>query len=143
MSGLWICAHYRACAKLEVIMNIWFIIAGLFTVFSCALHIFVGGKIAARPLLDARDMSRTAKYTNYYCWHMVTIVLAAMGLMFLWAARHESGIELAVVATVFAVIFMFWSFGVVALSKGKLFQFPQWALFAPIAALGIAGLVLG
>ncbi len=124
-------------------MNIWFLVAGLFSLFACGLHIFAGGKIAARPLLDARDMSRTAKYTNYYCWHIVTIVLAAMGGMYVWAAYYADGLDLAIVATIFAVLYMFWSFGIVVLSKGKLFEFPQWALFAPIAALGVAGLALG
>jgi len=124
-------------------MNVWFLVAGIGALFICILHIFGGGKIAARPLLDAKDLSRTAKYTNYYCWHIVTIVLAVMGGMYLWAALYASGIELAFVATFLAAAFTLWSFGIVILSKGKWFEFPQWLLFAPIAALGMVGVIYG
>lgn len=124
-------------------MNLWFTAAGICSLFVCMLHVIGGGKAFARPLLDTDGLSRTVKYTHYYCWHIVTIVLGAMGGMFLWAGYAQSGIDLAIVATLFGVLFMLWSLGIVAISKGKLFEFPQWLLFAPIAMLGIIGVGFG
>lgn len=60
-------------------MNIWFLMAGLFSFAVCLTHIILGGREAARPLLDA-DLRAIPKYTNYYCWHMVTIIIGGLGL---------------------------------------------------------------
>lgn len=122
-------------------MNIWFLMAGLAAFCVCGLHIVVGGRTSARPLLDATSLGAVPKYTNYYCWHMVSIVLAAMGGMFLWAASHTNAIELAYVSCALAAAFMFWSFGIVAINKGRFAHFPQWALFAVVTVLGCIGLL--
>jgi len=122
-------------------MNLWFVLAGICSLLVCLLHIFGGGKTIARPLLNSKDLGNVAKYSNYYCWHMVTIVLAAMGAMFIWAAMHHEGVELAFVGSVFAGAFTLWSLGIVYISKGKLLHYPQWLLFAPIAVSGLIGLM--
>ncbi len=124
-------------------MNLWFALAGICSLLICLLHIFGGGKTTARPLLNSTDLGVVAKYTNYYCWHIVTIVLAAMGAMFIWAAAYNDGAELAFVSSVFAAAFTLWSFGIVYISKGKLLHFPQWLLFAPVAILGVIGIFHG
>lgn len=120
-------------------MNVWFLITGIVTLLLCLLHIVGGGKIAARPLLASKTMGSVAKYTNYYCWHMVTIIIATMGGMFIWAAYHAQAVELAVVATGLAFAFMLWSFGIVAINKWRFMDFPQWLLFGAIFGLSILG----
>lgn len=119
-------------------MNIWFLAASIVSFSICLLHIFGGGKIAARPLLNS-SMGKVSKYTNYYCWHLVTITLVAIGAMFLWAAEHQGGIELAFMATGLCFAFMVWSFGIVALNKWRFFDFPQWLLFLVPMVLGGVG----
>jgi len=121
-------------------VNIWFVIAGALSIFVCLLHIFLGGREAAKPLLASKELGRTAKYTNYYCWHLVTISIAIMGGMFLWTG-FGAGWELALVASILAGLFCLWSVGIVVLNKGRLWQFPQWLLFAPIVAAGLKGLL--
>ncbi len=124
-------------------MNMWFLAAGFGSLFICWVHVVFGGKDIARPLLATENISRMVKYTHYYCWHMVSIVLGVMGLMFLWAAKYQSGVELAFTASVFALAFTLWSLGIVAINKGRWKLFPQWILFAPVAIIGIIGLVYG
>jgi hypothetical protein len=121
-------------------MNLWFMTAGVLSIICVSLHIFLGGRLAARPLLDSNDLGRTAKYTNYYCWHLVTISIAVMGVMFFWAGLGAAW-ELALVASILAGLFSLWSIGIVIINKGRLWVFPQWALFAPIVVLGFKGLL--
>ena len=102
------------------------------------LHVFAGGPIAARPLLLS-DMRDEAKYTNYYCWHLVSIVIAAMTFGFAYAAVEAAGRDVAIIMTVLAGMFAAWSLGLVLWKRQRPFRLPQWLLFAPIAVLGAVG----
>ena len=59
-------------------MRSWFIGATLLSFATCAIHVVAGGRFVAQPLLQANDLARIAKFTNYYCWHLVTIVLLTL-----------------------------------------------------------------
>ncbi len=106
----------------------------------CGLHVFLGGPTSARPLLRARYLHPVAKYTNYYCWHIVTLVLVAMPVSFAWAARWPEAIELAVLMTALAAAFTVWSGALVVWKQQKPLHLPQWALFLPVTVLGLFGL---
>ena len=124
-------------------MNIWFLAAGLLSLSLCLLHVFGGGKVAARPLLGTNDLNSVAKYTNYYCWHIVTIVIAGLGVMFLFAAYVESARELAVAASLFALLFSLWNIGLYFWVRKKFrhwYDLAQWLFFLPIWILGFVGL---
>ncbi len=121
-------------------MNSWFIAAGILSIICVLLHLIIGGRLAARPLLASKELGRRAKYTNYYCWHLVTISIAAMGAMFFWAGFGAAW-ELALMTSLVAALFCLWSIGIVIINKGRLWVFPQWALFAPIVAVGLKGLL--
>lgn len=126
-------------------MNIWFVLAGFSAFAVCLTHILLGGKEVARPLLDSPALRPIPKYTNYYCWHIVTIVIAALGGMFIYAAWVPSAFELAWVATLLALSFSLWNIG---LYMGKRPEFrswvelPQWLLFMPVWVFGFIGLLL-
>ena len=112
--------------------------AGL-SAFTACIHAFLGGRDVARPLLQA-DMARVPKFTNYYCWHIVTIVLVAMALGFAHAAVAPAAMIGAVTWTLIAAAFAVWSIALFLWKRMHPFALPQWALFAPIAALGVWGL---
>jgi len=125
-------------------MNIWFLAAGLLSLGLCLLHIIGGGKVAARPLLGLGGLNPVAKYTNYYCWHIVTIIIAGLGIMYLFAAYAESAHELAVAASLFALSFSLWNLGLYFMIKKQLrhwYNLAQWLFFLPIWVLGFAGLL--
>ncbi|SDE03475.1 hypothetical protein [Kordiimonas lacus] len=120
-------------------MNIWFLLAGSASALTMLIHCILGGREIARPLLDATDIHAVAKYTNYYCWHLVSLTLAAMAGSFFWAAFHPEGIELAVLATFLSTAFCVWNLGLVTWKKQRFSQMPQWALFLAITVLALPG----
>jgi hypothetical protein len=123
-------------------MNAFFILAGTSAAFTALVHTFLGGKFVARPLLASQELPRVSLYTNYYCWHIVTIVLFSMSGMYFFADRYPESIELAWLATFFAALFVFWNGLMVITHKLRFKRFPQWALISPTAALGIVGLLI-
>jgi hypothetical protein len=104
-----------------------------------ALHTFVGGPATAGPLL-ASSLPPVAKYTNYYCWHLVTIVLLALSTAFGYAALVPSGLDVAVFATVVVGAFSLWSVLLVLWKHRRPWQLPQWLLFLAIGAAALSGL---
>ena len=89
-------------------MNLLLLIAGVLCGIVCLIHAIAGIKTVAKPLLKATDLEDVAKYTRYYCWHIVTIVLAAMTLAFVRSAHHPASQDLAWLATALAVAFSVW-----------------------------------
>lgn len=120
-------------------MNEFFLGAAAGSVFIAGLHCVLGGREIAAPLLRSRDMHAVAKYTNYYCWHMVTIVLVAMAGSFAWSAMVPGAVELAGLATILAGAFCLWSFARALWKRQKLLQMPQWLLFLGVFLLALPG----
>ena len=121
-------------------MNTLFLIAGGLSLLICLTHIVLGGRGAARPLLDARSLHSMPRMTNYFCWHLVTIALALMGIGFFLSARAGGTTDGAILATVFASLAALLCFGINIRWSLKHIQHPQWILFLPVAGLGIAGI---
>ncbi|WP_172448587.1 hypothetical protein [Caulobacter mirabilis] len=120
-------------------MNGWFLAATAIAALTCVIHATLGGRETARPLL-ASDLGKVAKYTNYYCWHLVTIVLAGLALAFGLVATGEGSRDLGLFAVLCAALFAAWSLIMIARFRLKPGHFPQWALFLPIAVCGGLGL---
>jgi len=123
-------------------MQAWLIAAGIASAAVCGIHVFLGGPVIARPLLQVRGLHDVARYTNYYCWHMVTMVLAAMAAGYLIAAFRPAAVELAWASTIFAATFAIWSIALVVWKRQKPFDLPQWLLFLIVAGLGLVGLTV-
>ncbi len=130
-------------------MNAWLLAAGAASFLTLLAHIFGGGKEIARPLLEARDMGRTAKYTNYFCWHIVTIALAAMaagyfyaGVAFYTDARLVASAPwaLAALQTGLAGAFIVLNLAIIVRYRMSPLAMPQWALFGIIFGLAMMGL---
>ncbi|WP_020401404.1 hypothetical protein [Kordiimonas gwangyangensis] len=123
-------------------MNTYFLSGSAVTAVICFIHCWFGGKFVAEPLLKARDLHEVPKYTNYYCWHMVSIMLAVMSGAYLWAGLRADAMELGVLAFALSVAFCVWSLVLVTWKKQSFRELPQWSLFAVAAALGGLGLAL-
>lgn len=120
-------------------MNYWFLAAAVLSALTCVVHVILGGRESVRPLFAATHFDHVAKFTNYYCWHLVTIAIAALAVMFAMAARSGASDDLAVAASAVALMFALWSCGMIMRHRLHPLQFPQWALFLPIACLGFVG----
>ena len=121
-------------------MNLWFLSAAILSFGICALHVTLGGREAARPLLATTELDRVAKFTNYYCWHLVTIAIALMAAAFAFAARPGANVDAAIFASATAAVFALWSVIMIVRHKLSPLQFGQWALFLPVGLLGAVGL---
>lgn len=124
-------------------MNGYFTTAAVLSTGVLAAHVFGGGRFYVRPLLAASDLHPVPKYVHYYCWHLVTMVLAAMAVSFGQAAVDPGAKDLALLMTVLAAGFTLWSLALVAWKRQPFLRMPQWALLAPVSICGGLGLLLG
>jgi hypothetical protein len=113
-------------------MNVWYAFAALAAASTCAIHLLLGGRDLVRPLLASGDMHRVVVLTHYYCWHLVSIALAAISLGLALAAWDPGWRVLGVAATVLAA-----AFGLLNIVYALAFRLPprllpQWILFAVI-----------
>jgi hypothetical protein len=113
--------------------------AGLAASATCLAHVFLGGKLFARPLL-ASSLRSPVTHTIYYCWHLVTAVLVLMAAAFFWAAfAHEAGAA-ALMATALAGAFPIVSIAQNLIVGLSFATHPQSAFSLIISALGAASL---
>lgn len=120
-------------------MNAWMMTAAVLSLVTAAVHVFAGGRDVARPMLASCDLHAIPKFTNYYCWHMVTMILVVMAAAFVYAAMIGAR-DIAILATLLAMAFASWSLALIAWKRLNPVHFPQWILFLSIAAAGIMAL---
>lgn len=121
-------------------MNAWLALAAALAAVTTLIHAILGGRYVAAPLLATERLHAVPKFTMYYCWHLVTIVLAALALAFGLVATGQGSRDLALFATTGAALFCLWSLGMIGLFRLRIAHFPQWALFAAITLSGAIGL---
>ena len=121
-------------------MNLWLAAAAVIAALTTLIHAWLGGREIAAPLLAAERLRNVPKYTMYYCWHLVTIILAGQALAFALAASGHASRDLAIFATAGAALFAAWSLGMIGGFRLRPAHFPQWALFTPMTACGALGL---
>lgn len=115
-------------------------IAALFTGVTWLIHTFIGGPAIAGPLL-ASSLEPVPKLTNYYCWHLVTLTLAAMAIAYGYAAFQPLARDLAVFVTLLALSFMIFGMVLTLWKRRRILELPQWMLFALIVGAATAGLL--
>ncbi|NWG54124.1 MAG: hypothetical protein HXY28_10425 [Hydrogenophilaceae bacterium] len=109
---------------------------------TCAAHVFLGGRLFARPLLDS-TLARAPKQTVYYCWHLTTAALLVMAAAFAWAALDPAASAAAVIATAIAGAFLIVNV-VQNIAMGNSFRrHPQWTFFTVTTTLGALALANG
>ncbi len=121
--------------------SIAFWLASALSFVTFGVHTFVGGVYAARPLLAAPDLPRAARWLNYYCWHITTVLLVYMTGGFAWAALSPQGLSVAWFLTALAPALSVLSVGVALRGGVNPIRFPSTTLFALIfiaAAIGVA-----
>lgn len=122
-------------------MRTGFMVAALIAAVTWAVHTFAGGREVARPLLASDALPPASKWLNYYCWHIATILLAAMALTFAAAAFGHMARDSAALMTILAASLSVLS-AAVALKGGIMpLRFPSTYLFALIALAGAIGLL--
>ena len=121
-------------------MNLWLALAAVLAAITTLIHVILGGRYVTTPLLATERLHAVPKFTMYYCWHLVTIVLAALALAFGLVATGRGSRDLALFATAGAALFCLGSLGMIGLFRLRIAHFPQWLLFATITVSGMIGL---
>ena len=114
------------------------IAAGLMAAITL-LHIFGGGREAARPMMEVDNLSKSAKMTMFYAWHLVTIALAFMAFVYFAAALRPEFVAIAWAFGWLTAFFAVLSVLQTLVMRLPLSMLPQWVLFAPVAALVLWG----
>lgn len=86
-------------------LNPGFAVASVLSLATFCVHTFVGGRFAARPLLDAHDFHKASRWLNYFTWHMATVMLLVMTGGFAWAAVHADALDVALLLALMAALF--------------------------------------
>lgn len=120
-------------------MNTLFAAAAILSFAVFLVHTFAGGRAIATPLLKARDLHQVPKLTTYYCWHLVTIVLAVISGMFLLATLRPDSLDVAWIATLLTGTFCLFGLVLPIWHRQSYKHMPQGWLFLPIVVLGVAG----
>jgi len=103
-----------------------------------AVHTFIGGAYVARPLLADRALPKAAKWLAYYCWHIVTMLLFAMAVVFGLAAANLATRDIAFGLSLFCTACSVLSIAVALKAGIAPWRFPSTSLFALSAVFGIA-----
>ena len=107
------------------------------------IHIFVGGYYYVRPLLIDTRLAVPIRIGGYFCFHLVTLDLFALGTGFfvvgIWPKTRILGICLVILCLLSGLLNLGLAF------KYRLFPFrlPQWVLFFIGAVLGGAAWLMG
>jgi hypothetical protein len=122
-------------------MNEILLLASGVSLVTFVVHWQVGGIYAARPLLAASDITEASRWLNYFCWHIVTVLLLIMtGVLALGAVERISTDAIAVVALIAGSISLL-SIAVTLRAGIRPYRFPASYLLASVAALSLAGIL--
>lgn len=123
-------------------LNVLLLMAAAAAFATCLLHISVGGRLAARPLLAA-DLRSLVKHTHYYCWHLVSAALVLMAGALAWGAIDPRAREAAALGAALAIAFMAVNVAQNSVQRLSFKRHPQGLFFLVISALAVAGLAHG
>ena len=122
-------------------VNAGFAAAAVLSLITFAVHTFVGGRFAARPLLDAHDFDKASRWLNYMTWHMVTVLLLVMPIGYGVAAVRPGSADVAALLTLIAAILSPLSIWVAMKGGIAPWRFPSSWLFALIVVAALWGYV--
>ncbi|SHH48900.1 hypothetical protein [Marivita hallyeonensis] len=117
----------------------WFSLAAALSAVWLGVHLVLGGKDIAAPLLRADGLVPVVRDTQYLCWHFTSCAIAAMAVGFAYAA-WSGDIALAWGVTLLAAAFAVTGIGLVIRIGQSHRKLPQGWLFVPVATFGAIGL---
>jgi len=104
------------------------------------VHLFLGGKQIARPLLDNTTLAPIVRDTQYLCWHLTTAGIAVQAILFALAIVLNTP-AYAVAGTLLAASFAVTGIAIPPAVGQRFKAMPQGWLFVPVAVLGVIGLL--
>jgi len=121
-------------------MNLWFVSAGLLSLITALIHVFLGGP-EIHDVVQGSDLSLMSRSVSAVVWHFVTALLIINGaLMILAAFVHK------LVPAVLLSVVQYVAFGAIFIAYdiaryGDLLAMPQWTLFGLISLCALVGVL--
>ena len=103
---------------------------------------FLGGPLVIPELMASQDLSETAAWLLYFCWHDGTVALFVSGIALGYSAAKPGNRVLAVFATGLILGIGLLGLGVAALGNATLFSTPAPYAFNVIGTVAMLGLFL-
>ncbi len=122
-------------------MTIWLTAAAGVAIVTFAVHTFVGGRFAARPLLASDALPKATVWLNYMCWHMVTVLLAIMAATLSFGVAGLIGDDALVLIAIVAGSSSLVSIAVTLKAGIAPWRFPASYLLAAVAVLTALGIL--
>ena len=130
---------YVKTLEFTVTFSLLFAAAGLSALW-LIIHLVLGGREIAAPMLASESLPAVVRDTQYLCWHFTSVAIGAMTVLFATAAITED-LAYAIAATGLAFGFFVVGVGLVIKIGAAHRRVPQGWLFLPVAALGLLGLM--
>jgi hypothetical protein len=115
--------------------------ASVASLVGCALHAFAGGAGLARPFYRKAAATGVRTQSFRYCWHFVTLSLAALAAGFAFMATSTDAAPLGVFLTASAAGYSALSVAIAQLERAPALKSPPTLIGAVIAAFGSAALL--
>jgi len=117
-------------------------LASVLTLAITAAHVFGGGPMVVPGLMASQDISKTAAWLLYFCWHDGTVVLALSAVALAYAALRPGHRTLAGFAAILIGGIGLLGLGVAMSSGDVLWSTPAPYAFNLIALVALAGIAL-
>lgn len=113
-----------------------FILAGLISAFGFYIHVFRGGRLIVKPLLEAQ-LHHVPKHTLKFSWDWGSVTMVVLTASYLAPVWREDFLPLAMMATVYGYWLGALSFIAMRREKFRVAQMPQWIAFWAASACGL------
>lgn len=114
-------------------------LAALVLLALIVVHLTIGERDVARPLLNSGAFAPDVIVVLFLCWHVVTLVMVSAMAAYVAAAVSPQYEDFALSATMVIGLLALWSFAVVVWKRQRHRVMPQWIAFGVVAILGLAG----
>ena len=125
--------------KIMKIKNMYWLLGGIVNLLTAFLHLIGGQQTLIQPLLQS-NLKEQVQTELLGVWHMVTIILFAISIIFLKNSLGERRAKSADLIAFVSYLYIAFSFSFILSSVFKSIFAPQWILLFPIGVLGIIGL---
>jgi hypothetical protein len=124
-------------------MNTLFLLAASLTAMATfSVHVFIGGRFVAAPLLADTALPKAAKWLAFMCWHFTSIYLFGLIGAYAWAGVTGTGRPMITLLTLLNAGFCAMSMTAARMGGIAPWRFPSTTLFALLAGLGALALIV-
>lgn len=119
----------------------FYLLAAAFSLLGVVAHVFLGAPRMLGPL-ETSGLPPDVVWMHHFSWHVGTVAVLAMVVMFALAARGREHVALAMIASAMSAGFAALGIGFALFRDPALWTTPAPYAWGPIAILGMLGVLL-